>query len=377
MAPPPPPVSCARADASERQRHRARKQYRFPDLHHGSLPSALRTCARSTALAGSVFLAASECERDNSTVQCQGDGRDERRRAAMTAFDHERPIAKAWACAQVASEVRPKLVQSALDSAPRCLSLTTWLSISDAPLDRTFAALADPTRRAYWRGSPSEPDLSVSALAEPFAVSLPAIMKHLDVLSDAGLVARTKSGRTVTCRLDAAPMQDAIAWLNRYERFWSEACPTCPIFGGRRVMAITTAVKPSLTVKRRLKAPAASLRGVDRPGKNKALDGTRRDRGGRVAADARVGGRYRIEMRRPSGEAHDVGGVYREIVPNEKLVFTWAWDAARAARSHRASGPNAGTAGQCRSRREYRPHPRWRGNRIRPAHPLPEDPPPG
>jgi DNA-binding transcriptional ArsR family regulator len=94
---------------------------------------------------------------------------------------------------------------------------------SSVPLDRTFAALADPTRRALLARLAEAPDLSVSALAEPFNVSLPAIMKHLDVLSDAGLVARTKSGRTVTCRLNAAPMQDAIAWLNRYERFWSEA----------------------------------------------------------------------------------------------------------------------------------------------------------
>jgi uncharacterized protein YndB with AHSA1/START domain len=48
----------------------------------------------------------------------------------------------------------------------------------------------------------------------------------------------------------------------------------------------------------------------------------------RAAADPRVGGRYRIEMRDPTGEAHNVGGVYREIIANEKLVFTWAWDAA-------------------------------------------------
>ncbi|HEV3492658.1 MAG TPA: transcriptional regulator [Reyranella sp.] len=68
-----------------------------------------------------------------------------------------------------------------------------------------------------------QPDLSVSALAAPFAVSLPAIMKHLDVLSDAGLVARNKSGRTVICRLTPAPMQAAVDWLNRYERFWSES----------------------------------------------------------------------------------------------------------------------------------------------------------
>jgi DNA-binding transcriptional ArsR family regulator len=97
------------------------------------------------------------------------------------------------------------------------------VKLSSEPLDRTFAALADPTRRALVERLAAHPDLSVSALAEPFKVSLPAIMKHLDVLSDAGLVARTKSGRTVTCRLNAAPMRNAIAWLNRYERFWSEA----------------------------------------------------------------------------------------------------------------------------------------------------------
>jgi DNA-binding transcriptional ArsR family regulator len=97
------------------------------------------------------------------------------------------------------------------------------VKLSDAPLDRTFAALADPTRRALLARLAEQPGLSVSALAEPFAVSLPAIMKHLDVLSDAGLVTRTKTGRTVTCRLEAAPMQQAITWLNRYERFWSQA----------------------------------------------------------------------------------------------------------------------------------------------------------
>jgi DNA-binding transcriptional ArsR family regulator len=94
---------------------------------------------------------------------------------------------------------------------------------SEPQLDRTFAALADPTRRALVARLAQQPDLSVSALAQPFTMSLPAIMKHLDVLSDARLVARAKSGRTVTCRLDVAPMQDAVAWLNRYEKFWSEA----------------------------------------------------------------------------------------------------------------------------------------------------------
>jgi DNA-binding transcriptional ArsR family regulator len=53
-------------------------------------------------------------------------------------------------------------------------------------------------------------------------MSLPAIMKHLDVLADAGLITRSKQGRTVTCRLNAAPMEEAVQWLERYERFWSE-----------------------------------------------------------------------------------------------------------------------------------------------------------
>jgi DNA-binding transcriptional ArsR family regulator len=101
---------------------------------------------------------------------------------------------------------------------------------SAAPLDRTFAALADPTRRALVARLAEQPDLSVSALAEPFDLSLPAVMKHLDVLSDAGLVGRTKSGRIVTCRLNAEPMQDARSWLERYERFWSEALRRLALF---------------------------------------------------------------------------------------------------------------------------------------------------
>ena len=76
-------------------------------------------------------------------------------------------------------------------------------------LDRTFAALADPTRRALLARLSEKEDLSVSELAKPFSMSLPAVMKHLDVLSDAGLVTRAKSGRIVACRLRAAPMQEA------------------------------------------------------------------------------------------------------------------------------------------------------------------------
>jgi DNA-binding transcriptional ArsR family regulator len=92
----------------------------------------------------------------------------------------------------------------------------------DQQLDLAFAALADPTRRAILDRLARENGLAVSEIARPFAVSLPAVMKHLDVLARARLIEREKSGRTVHCRLKAAPMQTAMQWLARYERFWTE-----------------------------------------------------------------------------------------------------------------------------------------------------------
>src|SRR6201990_1262537 len=100
--------------------------------------------------------------------------------------------------------------------------LNRMVKYQDGSLDRTFVALADPTRRALLARLQARDGISVSELAKPFAMSLPAIMKHLDVLSDAGLVAREKTGRVVACRLTARPMEQAMEWLNRYARFWSE-----------------------------------------------------------------------------------------------------------------------------------------------------------
>jgi len=96
------------------------------------------------------------------------------------------------------------------------------VKLQESQLDRMFSALSDPTRRALLARLEGEDGLSVSELAKPFPVSLPAIMKHLDVLSDAGLVSRTKQGRTVSCRLNAEPMEEAMNWLARYQRFWSQ-----------------------------------------------------------------------------------------------------------------------------------------------------------
>jgi DNA-binding transcriptional ArsR family regulator len=107
---------------------------------------------------------------------------------------------------------------TALQPAP---ILNPMVKYSEARLDRIFAALSDQTRRGMLARLSGQEALSVSELAAPLDMSLPAVMKHLAVLSDAGLVKRHKSGRIVSCALDAAPMQQANEWLERYQRFWS------------------------------------------------------------------------------------------------------------------------------------------------------------
>lgn len=87
--------------------------------------------------------------------------------------------------------------------------------------DRTFSALSDPTRRDVLLRLKEEPGLSVSELARRFSLKLPGLMKHLDVLSDAGLITRAKTGRTVSVYLSVGPMREATEWLKRYERFWT------------------------------------------------------------------------------------------------------------------------------------------------------------
>jgi DNA-binding transcriptional ArsR family regulator len=91
----------------------------------------------------------------------------------------------------------------------------------DPVLDRVFAALADPTRRGVL-DSLAGGSLAVSELAAPHGMSLPGFMKHLRVLEDAGLIAREKEGRVVSCELSATPMRAASAWISRYEKFWGE-----------------------------------------------------------------------------------------------------------------------------------------------------------
>ena len=90
---------------------------------------------------------------------------------------------------------------------------------NDRKLDLTFGALSDPTRRAILARL-AQGEATVGELARPFDVSRPAISKHLRVLERAGRVSRTPHGRISRCELDAAPMQEAAAWVERYRRYW-------------------------------------------------------------------------------------------------------------------------------------------------------------
>ena len=89
-------------------------------------------------------------------------------------------------------------------------------------LSITFSALADPTRRAILARLISG-EVSVTELAEPFAMSLPAVSKHLKVLERAGLITRSREAQWRPCRLEAGPLKDAADWLEHYRRFWEES----------------------------------------------------------------------------------------------------------------------------------------------------------
>jgi DNA-binding transcriptional ArsR family regulator len=88
-------------------------------------------------------------------------------------------------------------------------------------LDAVFGALSDPTRRSVLE-SLTKGSLPVTDLAQPHGMSLTGFMKHLRVLEDAGLVGRSKEGRVVQCTLLPEPMRDAVVWLARYQKFWTE-----------------------------------------------------------------------------------------------------------------------------------------------------------
>jgi DNA-binding transcriptional ArsR family regulator len=94
--------------------------------------------------------------------------------------------------------------------------------VSSDPLSLTLSALADPTRRAILARL-SLGESSVKELAQPFAMSLPAVSKHLKVLERAGLITRGKEAQWRPCRLDPGPLREVSEWLEHYSRFWDQS----------------------------------------------------------------------------------------------------------------------------------------------------------
>lgn len=90
------------------------------------------------------------------------------------------------------------------------------------PLSLTFAALADPTRRAILARL-SEGNATVNEIAAPFEMSLPAVSKHLKVLEAAGLISRSRAAQWRPCHLEAGPLKEANGWIAHYRRFWDES----------------------------------------------------------------------------------------------------------------------------------------------------------
>ena len=94
--------------------------------------------------------------------------------------------------------------------------------MNEQQLTDTFAALADPTRRAILARLTGG-EASVTELAEPFDMSMPAISKHLKVLEKAGLIERSRDAQWRPCHLNPAPLKEAVDWLEHYRKFWEES----------------------------------------------------------------------------------------------------------------------------------------------------------
>ena len=130
---------------------------------------------------------------------------------------------------QASQKIAPVHRGISLDSCRRGIHLTNRLlnrlvcrSVLPDHLTTTYAALADPTRRAILARL-STGEATVGELAEPFAMSLPAVSKHLKVLERAGLITRRRKAQWRPCRIEAGPLKDAAQWLEHYRRFWDES----------------------------------------------------------------------------------------------------------------------------------------------------------
>jgi DNA-binding transcriptional ArsR family regulator len=97
------------------------------------------------------------------------------------------------------------------------------------PLSATFAALADPTRRAILARL-ANGEATVTELAEPFRMSLPGVSKHLKVLESAGLISKGREAQWRPCRLEGKPLRDVAEWMDTYRRFWDESMDRLDVY---------------------------------------------------------------------------------------------------------------------------------------------------
>jgi DNA-binding transcriptional ArsR family regulator len=124
-------------------------------------------------------------------------------------------------------------------------------------LSNTFAALADPTRRAILARL-ALGETNVSEIAEPFAMSMPAVSKHLKVLERAGLIARGREAQWRPCRLNASPLKEAASWIEEYRRFWTPFINALERHLGRMKLSEETKKKSStkrVVTKRKSRTP--------------------------------------------------------------------------------------------------------------------------
>ena len=201
-------------------------------------------------------------------------------------------------------------------------------------LSETFAALADPTRRAILARL-AEGEASVNELAEPFEISLPAVSRHLRVLEQAGLISRSRAAQSRPCKLEIETMKQARDWLETYKRFWTAGFDRMDDMlkdiQAKRAIAMTETddvATEDLTIVRTFDAPRALVFEMwTNPEYTLRWMGPRDYPATLFEQDVRVGGNWRGCLSAADDPDRKLwqGGRYLEIVPPEKLVFTFAW----------------------------------------------------
>ena len=210
-------------------------------------------------------------------------------------------------------------------------------------LDATFAALADPTRRAILARL-ARGEASVNELAAPFAMSQPAISKHLKVLEKAGLIARGRDAQRRPCRIVAKPLGDADAWLQAYREFWkaaSNASTTCSSSSNREAtdeerkasMKNTGTLKVEvrgdreIVMTRVFDAPRDLVwKAMTQPELMKRWFGPHGHQLIECEIDLRPGGKWRYVLLQPDGSTMGMFGEYLEVEAPERTVHTESFD---------------------------------------------------